>query len=116
MLAPVEAASRAAERIEHGDLSARVPVTSDDEFGTWAERFNRMAEALAETIGRLEAAEAQNRRFVADVAHELRTPLAALVAEASILRDISIRCPPRAGARASCSCRTWAGCARSSTT
>jgi two-component system sensor histidine kinase MtrB len=46
-----------------------------------------MAAALAETIGRLEAAEAQNRRFVADVAHELRTPVAALVAEASILRD-----------------------------
>ncbi len=87
VLAPVEAASRAAERIEHGDLSARVPVTSNDEFGTWADRFNRMAEALAETIGRLETAEAQNRRFVADVAHELRTPLAALVAEASILRE-----------------------------
>jgi signal transduction histidine kinase len=87
VLAPVEAAGRAAERIERGDLSARVPVTSNDEFGTWAERFNRMAEALAETIGRLEAAEAQNRRFVADVAHELRTPLGALVAEASILRE-----------------------------
>jgi len=87
VLAPVEAASRAAERIERGDLTARVPVTSDDEFGTWADRFNRMAEALADTIGRLEAAEAQNRRFVADVAHELRTPLAALVAEASILRE-----------------------------
>ena len=87
VLAPVEAAGRAAERIERGDLSARVPVTSNDEFGTWAQRFNRMAEALAETIGRLEAAEAQNRRFVADVAHELRTPLAALVAEASILRE-----------------------------
>jgi signal transduction histidine kinase len=85
VLAPVEAAGRAAERIERGDLSARVPVTSDDEFGTWAERFNRMAEGLADTIGRLEAAEARNRRFVADVAHELRTPLAALVAEASIL-------------------------------
>ncbi|MEA2619443.1 MAG: two-component system, OmpR family, sensor histidine kinase MtrB [Chloroflexota bacterium] len=87
VLAPVEAASRAAERIERGDLSARVPVSSNDEFGTWAERFNRMAEALADTIGRLEDAEAQNRRFVADVAHELRTPVAALVAEASILRD-----------------------------
>jgi two-component system sensor histidine kinase MtrB len=87
VLAPVEAASRAAERIELGDLSARVPVTSGDEFGEWAERFNRMAAALEETIGRLQAAQGQNRRFVADVSHELRTPLSALVAEASILRD-----------------------------
>ena len=94
VLAPVEAAGRAAERIERGDLSARVPVTSNDEFGTWAERFNRMAEALGDTIGRLEAAEAQNRRFVADVAHELRTPLAALVAEASILREHLGELPP----------------------
>ena len=87
VLSPVEAASKAAERIERGDLSVRVPVTSRDEFGVWAERFNRMAAALGETIGRLESAQAQNRRFVADVAHELRTPLAALVAEASILRE-----------------------------
>ena len=71
-----------------------MPVTSDDEFGTWAERFNRMAEALADTIARLEAAEAQNRRFVADVAHELRTPLAALVAEASIVREHLGALPP----------------------
>jgi two-component system, OmpR family, sensor histidine kinase MtrB len=94
VLAPVEAASRAAERIERGDLSARVPVTSTDEFGTWAERFNRMAEALADTIGRLESAEARNRRFVADVSHELRTPVAALVAEASILREHVADLPP----------------------
>ncbi|MFL5673391.1 MAG: ATP-binding protein [Chloroflexota bacterium] len=94
ILAPVQAASRAAEAIEHGDLTARVPVTSDDEFGTWADRFNRMAEALAQTIGQLEAAEAQNRRFVADVAHELRTPLGALVAEASILREHLDALPP----------------------
>jgi two-component system, OmpR family, sensor histidine kinase MtrB len=94
VLAPVEAAGRAAERIEGGDLSARVPVTSDDEFGAWAERFNRMAAALAETIARLETAEARNRRFVADVSHELRTPVAALVAEASILREHVDDLPP----------------------
>jgi two-component system sensor histidine kinase MtrB len=94
VLAPVEAAGRAAERIESGDLSARVPVTSNDEFGTWAERFNRMAAALSDTIDRLETAEARNRQFVADVSHELRTPMAALVAEASILRDHLDELPP----------------------
>jgi signal transduction histidine kinase len=87
VLAPVDAASRAAERIQLGDLAARVPVTSNDEFGAWADRFNRMAATLEETIERLQAAQGQNRRFVADVAHELRTPLGAIVAEASILRD-----------------------------
>jgi two-component system sensor histidine kinase MtrB len=69
-------------------------VTSRDEFGAWAEAFNRMAAALGDTIGRLEAAQAQNRRFVADVAHELRTPLGALVAEASILRENLGSLPP----------------------
>ena len=96
VLAPVEAAGRAAERIERGDLSARVPVTSRDEFGAWAERFNRMAAALDETIGRLRESQAQNRRFVADVSHELRTPLSALVAEASIIREHLDGLPPEA--------------------
>jgi two-component system, OmpR family, sensor histidine kinase MtrB len=96
VLAPVEAAGRAAERIERGDLSARVPVTSRDEFGAWAMRFNRMAAALDETIGRLRESQAQNRRFVADVSHELRTPLSALVAEASIIRDHLDGLPPEA--------------------
>ena len=87
ILAPIEEAGETAERIERGDLLARVPVTSHDEFGTWADRFNRMTDTLAESIRRLEAAQHQNRRFVADVSHELRTPLTALVAEASIVRE-----------------------------
>jgi two-component system sensor histidine kinase MtrB len=96
VLAPVEDASRAAERIERGDLGARVPVHSRDEFGDWAMRFNRMAETLEDTISRLEASQAQNRRFVSDVSHELRTPLTALVAEASILREHLDTLPPDA--------------------
>ena len=96
VLAPVDEASRAAERIQRGDLSARVPVTSTDEFGVWADRFNRMADSLEDTIVRLEAAQAQNRRFVADVAHELRTPVAALVAEASLLGGHLDALPPEA--------------------
>ena len=96
ILAPIEEAGRTAERIEHGDLLARVPVTSHDEFGTWADRFNRMTDTLAESIRRLEVAQHQNRRFVADVSHELRTPITALVAEASILRERLSQMPPDA--------------------
>jgi signal transduction histidine kinase len=94
ILAPVEEAGQVAARIERGDLSARVPVTSRDEFGTLAERFNGMTATLSDTIRRLEAAQHQNRRFVADVSHELRTPLSALVAEASIVGEHLDKLPP----------------------
>ena len=96
VLAPVDDAAHAAARIARGDLSARVPVVSDDEFGAWAEQFNEMVDTLEDTILRLEAAQAQNRRFVADVSHELRTPVAALVAEASLLRGHLDRLPAEA--------------------
>jgi two-component system sensor histidine kinase MtrB len=96
ILRPIDAASRAAARIADGQLDARVPATSRDEFGTWAAEFNRMAGTLEATIERLRAAESRNRRFVADVAHELRTPLTGLVAEASLLRDELGTLPPDA--------------------
>jgi two-component system sensor histidine kinase MtrB len=85
LLRPLAEAGRAARRIAAGDLSARVPERGRDEVGRWAADFNRMADGLERTIARLDAAQQQNRLFVADVAHELRTPVTALVVEASLL-------------------------------
>ena len=116
LLRPVAEAGRAARRIAGGDLSARVPERGRDEVGRWAAEFNRMADSLEATVGRLEASQQQNRRFVADVAHELRTPLTALVAEASLIEAPSRRCPRTPGGPRSCSSRTCAACASSSTT
>jgi signal transduction histidine kinase len=96
ILRPIHAAGRAAARIAGGQLDARVPATSRDEFGAWAAEFNRMADTLEATIERLLSAESRNRRFVADVAHELRTPLTGLVAEASLLRGELGALPPDA--------------------
>jgi signal transduction histidine kinase len=87
ILQPIASSAAVARRLADGDLSARVPVSGGDELGAWARSFNAMAGALEETVAQLRAAESQNRRFVSDVAHELRTPLAALVAEASLVRD-----------------------------
>ena len=117
VLAPVEAAGRAAERIERGDLSARVPVTSNDEFGTWAERFNRMAEAL----GRHDRA-AGGRRGPEPALRRRCRPRAANAAGGAGRRGVDpARAPRRAAAREP-ACRraagraTWAGSGRSSTT
>ncbi|MGH3738852.1 MAG: sensor histidine kinase, partial [Micromonosporaceae bacterium] len=85
-LEPVGTASRAARAVAEGLLETRLPG-GDDEFGTWADSFNRMAEALGAKLAALSRAEARERRFTADVAHELRTPVAALVAEAGLLRE-----------------------------
>jgi two-component system sensor histidine kinase MtrB len=86
-LEPIGTANQAARAIAEGLLATRLPVKSRDEFGAWAESFNAMAEALEAKIAALSNAEARERRFTADVAHELRTPVTALVAAASLLRD-----------------------------
>lgn len=97
LVRPVRRASKAAVRMSQGDLGIRLP-TGGDEFGVLASSFNRMAENLQAKMLDLEAGQARERRFVADVAHELRTPVSALVGEASLLKtkleaDPSA-CPP----------------------
>ncbi len=71
IVGPVRDMRQAAERIASGGYGERVPVRSRDELGELADQFNRMAAAL-------ERLERTRRDLVADVAHELRTPLAGL--------------------------------------
>ncbi len=72
-----------AERVAAGDLSVRTPV-SDDEVGRLGHAFNGMT-------SRLEAADARQREFLADVAHELRTPVTAIEGFAAALEDGTAR-------------------------
>jgi signal transduction histidine kinase len=88
-LDPVKRASQAAKSIADGRLGTRLEVRAPDEFGAWAVAFNDMADAL-------EAKIEHERRFTSDVAHELRTPVTALVAEASLLAEHVADLPERA--------------------
>jgi two-component system, OmpR family, sensor histidine kinase MtrB len=85
LVAPVRVAGAAAERMSEGDLTIRLP-SGRDEFGMLGTSFNRMAENLEARMADLESSQARERRFVADVAHELRTPVAALVGEISLVQ------------------------------
>ena len=80
ILAPVESLSRAARALARGDFSRRVAVRSRDEVGGLAQTFNTMAEELAST-------EEIRRSLVADVAHELRTPVSNIRGYLEAMRD-----------------------------
>ena len=80
LTAPIRQLTAAAHAIAAGDLSRRVAVRSADELGELAAAFNAMAANLA-------AAEAQRRQMVADIAHELRTPLSVLQANLEAMQD-----------------------------
>ena len=96
VLRPVAQASAAAHALAEGLLETRLPVEADDELGAWAASFNEMAEALEEKIRALSESRARERRFTSDVAHELRTPVTALVGEASLLAAHIERMPAEA--------------------
>jgi signal transduction histidine kinase len=80
ILAPVKALTSAARQLGRGDFSQRVQVKDRSELGELADTFNSMA-------GDLEQAEQLQRNMVADVAHELRTPLSNLRGYLEAVRD-----------------------------
>jgi signal transduction histidine kinase len=79
-LAPVKALTVASERLGRGDFSQRVQIKDKGEMGELARTFNSMA-------GDLERAEKLRQNMVADIAHELRTPLSNIQGYMEALRD-----------------------------
>jgi heavy metal sensor kinase len=87
-LAPVERMTRAAAEITAAQLDRRLEVPrADDELGRLARTLNGMIERLERSFDEV-------RRFTADAAHELRTPLALLRTTA----EVALRSPRSAEA------------------
>jgi signal transduction histidine kinase len=79
-LAPVEGIRTEVEAISSAELHRRVPAPGGrDEVARLADTMNRM-------LGRLEGAQLRQRRFVADAAHELRSPVASIRQHAEVAR------------------------------
>ncbi|HJU43189.1 MAG TPA: HAMP domain-containing sensor histidine kinase [Vicinamibacterales bacterium] len=76
--ARLRAVEDAARRFGEGDLSARAPEIGGDEVAAVASAFNRMAADLAARQAQLVEADRARRQLLADVSHELMTPLTAI--------------------------------------
>lgn len=77
---PLAALNEASQRIASGERNVRVSALSNDEVGQLAHTFNRMAESLT-------AQERLRRDLMADVAHELRTPLSGIQGTVEAMQD-----------------------------
>jgi signal transduction histidine kinase len=80
LMRPVRELTRAARRLGEGDLSQRVDVKGRDELASLARTFNQMADSL-------QNAEETRRSMTADIAHELRNPLAVQRANLEAMQD-----------------------------
>ncbi len=78
--APVIRLSKAASGVKRGDLSQRVKETSGDEVGSLSRDFNSMVDSL-------EVNRDSRRKLMADVAHEMGTPLAVLQSNLEGMQD-----------------------------
>ena len=88
VLRPLLRMGAGARQLAAGDLTVRLPETGDPDLDPIADSFNEMAVAVASRIER-------ERRFVANVSHELRSPLTTVVGTAELLEQHKSAFPPR---------------------
>jgi two-component system nitrate/nitrite sensor histidine kinase NarX len=91
VLEPVQRLKEATERIQRGDLAARVDRVTSDEFGTLAEGFNGMAEHLQSMYRDLEARVAEKTSQLEEKRERLEAlyDVTALVARATTLKELA---------------------------
>ena len=80
---PIGQINAAVRDIAAGNLSQRIPVTSNDEIGQLVSSFNLLADSV-------EKIEKQSAAFVSDVSHELRTPMTSITGFSQGLLDGTI--------------------------
>ena len=61
--------------VASGDYSVQIPASNFDEIGELSSDFNKMVEKLKVSMEEIESLENRRRQFMADVSHEMRTPL-----------------------------------------
>ena len=67
--------SRATQKVASGNFNVQIEHKDSDEIDQLAENFNKMVQALKQSNEEVKAQEERRDQFMADAAHEMRTPL-----------------------------------------
>lgn len=84
---PIRLLEGATRKMAEGDYSYRAERISNDELGKLTTDFNQMANALEENVDKLKEEIRSREDFIAAFAHELKTPLTAIIGYADLLRS-----------------------------
>ena len=87
---PIRELDKVVEKIAGGSLEERSDYESEDEIGTLAGNLNHMADKLVEQMQEKENEAKAKERFTAAFAHELKTPLTAIIGYADMLNSVEM--------------------------
>jgi len=86
----LEQLTKAAKEISAGELDTRSNIRTYDEFGQLSRSFDTMTDRLQENILRMESEMQRQEAFMGAFAHELKTPMTAIIGYADLLRQDSL--------------------------
>lgn len=102
VMEPLEGLNRAAAQIAKGEYGIRIVqkcvsargengTLQTDEIAEVAENFNRMAEKVEEHVAKMAEANEKQRQLLGSLAHEIKTPITAIIGHADMLLTIRLK-------------------------
>lgn len=82
---PLTVLRNASRAFSEGEYSTRVKLRGSDEIGELAAAYNSMAETIEEKIQKLEESARRQKRFTANFAHEIKTPMTSIIGYADTI-------------------------------
>jgi len=87
---PISILNKAAGEIAKGNYQKRVTIKSRDEFGEFSRIFDNMADNIETHIEKLSHITEEKQRFIDNLSHEMRTPVAAVLGYGELLKNADI--------------------------
>ncbi|MCB2312621.1 HAMP domain-containing histidine kinase [Clostridium tagluense] len=85
IVSPIVSLKRASQKVANGDFTNTIEIDTTDEIKDLAESFNLMSTNISNSILKLKDEKANQKRFLDNVTHELKTPITSIIGYADLL-------------------------------